>query len=32
MKALVIYMSVHHQNTKKVAEAISKELKAKLVT
>lgn len=32
MKALIIYLSIHHQNTKKVAEVISNELKAKLVT
>lgn len=30
MKAIVIYESVHHGNTKKVAEAISTSLKAKL--
>lgn len=31
MKTLIIYVSVHQQNTKKIAEAMSKELKAKLV-
>lgn len=30
MKALVIYESVHHGNTKKIAEAISEALKARL--
>ena len=32
MKALVIYESVHHGNTKKIAEAIARVLRAKLVT
>jgi flavodoxin len=31
MKAIVIYTSIHHGNTKKVAEVIAKALKAKLV-
>ena len=31
MKTIIIYQSIHHGNTKKVAEAISKVLKAKLV-
>ncbi|MEM3555158.1 MAG: flavodoxin family protein [Candidatus Micrarchaeia archaeon] len=31
MKSLVVYISVHHGNTKRVAEAIASELGAKLV-
>ena len=31
MKAAVIYISIHHGNTKKVAEVIAKALKAKLI-
>jgi flavodoxin len=30
MNALIVYTSIHHKNTKKVAEEIAKELKADL--
>ncbi len=32
MKTLIIYMSVHHQNTKQVATVMAEELEADLVT
>ena len=32
MKSLIVFKSIHHQNTKKIAQAIGQELKAKLIT
>ena len=32
MQSIIIYRSVHHKNTKKIAETIAKVLRAKLIT
>jgi len=32
MKATIVYASIHHQNTKRIAEAINSELQGKLVS